>query len=533
MYYRRAPVSAYAALTYAFQRPNLILAMAEKSLREDESKQGGHPWVPHFDESIYKLAKINNLIRLSDEYGIDPKKLENLGVLNPTLAADILVFVDPLLLRKSKNVIFSKDAADAFDTYFEQVIKLVSVIKNEGDKPWKAAFKKLSFPEYGWTKLGYGGDRGAGSGEKTTKALLASAIEVIGIGVQDPDLFTALSVFEEGIGPDRISDMTCHIISGQIVKFNEVLANDLDVATKRYDIRLKNGGNISGTLIPNPYLTEDGPILLVPKDILRDLPLAADWADVSKAIKDNDDHREVLSYHIANLWQQKSKQQKSETKEYYTQDKEHFQEFLRLLRLAADAPYDFGTDPKGELFWRQLAHQLIELEPFEEWAPKKTGPDKLRECADTCIENVRFLFEKRRYASELYAKGKLRGEKAAQKLFFCVAYAFCKAQKIDIIPEAETDYGPVDFKFSTGFDERLLVEIKLSNNDLKKGYEKQLRLYAEAEETAAAIFLVFDLGGHDEKINDLLALKNKRRADGLFAPDIEIIDARLQRSASV
>jgi hypothetical protein len=173
------------------------------------------------------------------------------------------------------------------------------------------------------------------------------------------------------------------------------------------------------------------------------------------------------------------------------------------------------------------------LEPFEKWVPKKAGKDQLRECADACVENVRFLFEKRRYASELYAQGKLRGEKAAQKLFFCVAYAFCKAQKIDIIPEAETDYGPVDFKFSTGFDERLLIEIKLSNNDLKKGYEKQLRLYAEAEETAAAIYLVFDLGGHDEKLNDLLALKNKRLAEGLFAPDIEIIDARLQKSASV
>lgn len=479
------------------------------------------------------MAKINNLIRLSDEYGIDPNHLDKLGVLNPTLAADILVFVDPLLLRKSKHSVFSDDAADAFDSYFEHIIKLVSAIKGKGDKAWKAAFKKLSFPEYGWTKLGYRGDRGAGSGEKTTTALLNSAIEVIEIGIQDPDLFTALSVFEEGIGPDRISDMTCHIISEQIVQFNVELAQRLKVKTKKYNIKLKNGGEISGELIPNPYLTEEGPILLVPKDILRDLPLAADWADVSRAIKDNDEHREVLSYHIANLWQQKSKRQKAETKKYYTQDKERFEEFLRLIRLAADAPYDFGTDPKGELFWRNLAHKLVELQPFENWEPVATGAAKLRECADACIENVRFLVEKRRYSSELYANGKLRGEKAAQKLFFCVAYAFCKAQRIDITPEAETDYGPVDFKFSTGFDERLLVEIKLSNNDLKKGYQKQLRLYAEAEETAAAIFLVFDLGGHDQKLKELLDLQRERRAEGLFAPDIEIIDASLQSSASV
>jgi hypothetical protein len=71
----------------------------------------------------------------------------------------------------------------------------------------------------------------------------------------------------------------------------------------------------------------------------------------------------------------------------------------------------------------------------------------------------------------LYHAGSPRPEKAAQRLFFAIAYAYCKANNLDVTPEADTGNGPVDFKVSLGFTGRVLVEIKLSTNTkLVRGY---------------------------------------------------------------
>ena len=77
--------------------------------------------------------------------------------------------------------------------------------------------------------------------------------------------------------------------------------------------------------------------------------------------------------------------------------------------------------------------------------------------------------------------GKPRKEKASQRLFFAVAYSYCKANNIDLTPEADSGNGPVDFKLSQGFDSKLVVEVKLSTNGrLVHGYEKQLEIYKKA-----------------------------------------------------
>src|SRR6202008_2938636 len=95
----------------------------------------------------------------------------------------------------------------------------------------------------------------------------------------------------------------------------------------------------------------------------------------------------------------------------------------------------------------------------------------------------------------LYHQGSPRPEKAAQRLFFAVAHAYCKANDIDLTPEADTGNGPVDFKMSSGFTGRVLVEIKLSTNPkVVAGYAKQLETYKEAEETTRGFYVMIDVG---------------------------------------
>ncbi len=105
---------------------------------------------------------------------------------------------------------------------------------------------------------------------------------------------------------------------------------------------------------------------------------------------------------------------------------------------------------------------------------------------------------------------KPRPEKSAQRLFFAIAYAYCKANNIDLTPEADTGNGPVDFKLSTGFSGRVLVEIKLSTNT--KGGRwlfEAARRYREAEEAAAGYYVVLDVGQMGRKHERLIAARKR------------------------
>jgi hypothetical protein len=94
------------------------------------------------------------------------------------------------------------------------------------------------------------------------------------------------------------------------------------------------------------------------------------------------------------------------------------------------------------------------------------------------INQFRYLIENRGLSKELWHKGKRRNEKSVQRIFFAVADSYCKANNLDISPEVDVGTGQIDFKFSSGYETRLLVEVKLSDNPkLVAGYEKQLEIY--------------------------------------------------------
>lgn len=126
-----------------------------------------------------------------------------------------------------------------------------------------------------------------------------------------------------------------------------------------------------------------------------------------------------------------------------------------------------------------------------------------------------------------------RPEKAAQRLFFAVAHAYCKANDLDLTPEADTGNGPVDFKVSRGFSGRVLVEIKLSRNSkLTNGYTKQLEAYKVAEETLQAFYVVVDVGQMGEKDKRLIEIKNEASGRGEQISPIIFVDGSRRASAS-
>jgi predicted RNA-binding protein YlxR (DUF448 family) len=119
-------------------------------------------------------------------------------------------------------------------------------------------------------------------------------------------------------------------------------------------------------------------------------------------------------------------------------------------------------------------------------------------------------------------------------LLYAVAHSYCEANNLDITPEAHTGRGPVDFKISSGFTGRVLVEVKLSSNpNIVHGYEKQLEIYKTGERTARAFYVVIDV---DERLSTksrpLFDLQRKAKESGRNTSEIVLIDGLVKPSAS-
>ncbi len=463
------------------------------------------------------------------------ERLAAFGVFDPILNADTKLFVDPLLLEHSKSVPFGKSARKTFTSYFETIIKLIVGSKVKNDAPWKAAERKLQFPEVRYQCLGYGGSstRGSGGGEAQTAMLVQTASEIIGLGITDPDLFVAMALFEEGIGPDRISDMTCKIIMDDLIAYTQSICREVGVGIHQIKFKLVNGDTFSGDLPANPYDPEGGPVILVPQDVLRDLPVASDWESVGDAASKNAALRSSVNEQVAGIWAGKARKDKSTLRDWALSSDAKFRDLLDVLKGMPASSYDFAGDPGGEVFWVRL-QQLLKPEDVQHVAkPTAWNHRTLATVVEQIIENFRHLIEDRRYSEELYHDGKPRAEKAAQRMFFLVAQAFCKANDLDLTPEADTGNGPVDFKISSGFSGRALVEIKLSTNGkLVAGYTRQLEAYATAEQAKLAYYLIVDVGQMGRRYEALLAEKNILAMEGKPVRPIVVVDASRKLSAS-
>ena len=106
--------------------------------------------------------------------------------------------------------------------------------------------------------------------------MLETASQIVSMGIEDPDLFVLMSLFEEGIGPDRISDMTTNVIAKDLMAFTLRVCETLNVPAQSLRI-----GNQYGKLPINPTQKHKSPVILVPADILRELPVVLCRDDIS------------------------------------------------------------------------------------------------------------------------------------------------------------------------------------------------------------------------------------------------------------
>jgi hypothetical protein len=468
-------------------------------------------------------------------YGVTEAQLNKLGVFNPTLNVDTLLFPDPLLLEDSSHREM-KAAKATFEGYFDRVRRLVAGSKSNTDAPAKAAKALLRFPEIQGTCLGYGKDgiAGSGAGNDMAEQLFKTASEIIGLGIDDPDLFLAMGLFEDNFGPDMIGDMFTNVVFDHIAAFNKRIYKALGLRTEQFEIKLNSGKRLNGDFVLNVSFPAGRiPVILLPKDVLRDLPVAVDWRGVQEASETNREFRRGLNRSVAHLWSKKTLESKEKLRAWALSGRDAFGDLLDMVHGHDGKPYDFAGDKLGELVWRSVGQEIVSKYPLNIRPAATASAAELIRITEEILSQFCNLIEKRDLWRELYHNGKPRLEKSAQRIFYAVAVAYCAANGIDITPEADTGRGPVDFKFSTGFDRRVLVEIKLStNSNLVKGFTKQLEVYNEAEAPIAGYYLVIDVGRLKAKKKSLDAAARDHKMSGSGLSTVRYVDGLPKQSAS-
>ena len=80
------------------------------------------------------------------------------------------------------------------------------------------------------------------------------------------------------------------------------------------------------------------PIILVPLDILRELPVVNDWSDVEHATSENEVLRNTVNAQIADFWKTRTLKEKDKVREWALSGKEAFDTLIKMIHAVPPIP---------------------------------------------------------------------------------------------------------------------------------------------------------------------------------------------------
>lgn len=172
-------------------------------------------------------------ILFSKEFGISEKDIVNIGVFDALLDEDSHFFINIKRLQNTSVPEFA-GGYDEINKFFRGIGML---LKNSspGSKLYRDAEEKFRFPEVNGINLGFSnGTHGAGFGKQLRKQIIKDAYEIIQSGSEQPEIFQLTSLFEEHVGPDRLSDMIARLIYPNILAYSKRVYAELGIIPEQY-----------------------------------------------------------------------------------------------------------------------------------------------------------------------------------------------------------------------------------------------------------------------------------------------------------
>ena len=470
----------------------------------------------------------------NQRFNVSALLMRQLGVYNGQVDKDNRMFVDPKLLVKGEDE-FAGAHRDLLD-YFARVISLIRQAKSQTDKDvfWIAAQKKMRFKETSNTGLGGSehGTDGNGIGRTLAKRIVSQAASILPHVEYQPEMLELIGVFTEGLGCDRISDMIVSVLKPRFLAYTTRVTRQLGI---QQTVSVEFDGK---TYICPRFKKGEKPIILVPRRLLKPLPIAADIGEALDMAADLNEETRRIANRMFDEARERGAQtpSKSEILAFMSSRPATYKEVIERYKRIEAVPFDFDRDPKRADF-DPIAAEIVGT-PIRAY----TGTDswsKVEACVNQTIEHLKQSIEDNRLSDVLFDEnGKPRRELIAQRIVFSIAKIFAKLYNVDVTPEGNSGPGAVDFKFSIGNSAKLLIETKLSTHErLKDGYYLQLPAYAKAEgiktrgrtdESKQLVLLILRVTEDDRHIK---ALATEIRKHALHI-NVVVIDVVRKPSAS-
>ena len=453
-------------------------------------------------------------ILFSKLFGIKKSAIHKAGVFDAVVDADSPFFINIKRLQRTDVPEFLHSYAK-INEYFRKIGLLLNSAQIE-DKLYREAIKKFDFHEVNGINLGFSkGNRGAGFGDRLRNQIIKDAYEIIKSGTNEPEIFHLIGLFEENVGPDRLSDMIAHLVYEDIIKYSKRIYSELGITQDKY-VRHSFKDGIPKNPHKNAY------ILLLPTNILHKIPIAKDWEDVDSVIAKNKAIRAELNKIVSKEWaKMASSQQKRYLKNEIFKDPERLKRVLAAYKTLTVGEFNPYSDIEyllsclrndielPEQSKTSLEASLKILGSYKQWVEYHRGSHVL---------------------SEAYTKN---AEKTVQRTIHLAALMYCNENNWDISPETDGGRGPADFKISRGNDKTVL-EVKLtSNKDCVRGLKVQIEEYAKVEQTSNKILVIVDNGSHSGRAETVLKMREQLIEQGKDPAEVLVIDAKPKASASV
>lgn len=465
---------------------------------------------------------IGEKIMFISEY-IKPKEsLSKLGVFDALIDKDSHFFINIIRLKKTTVPEFI-EAYNKLNSFFTDIATLLDAADAPAttDKMYRSARKKFVFHEVNGINLGFSKSHiGAGWGKKLSDKVLFDAYQIVKKGSKQPEIFHLVSLFEENVAGDRLSDMIATIIEPYIKKYTIRIMQELKIdSEKRSDLSYTKDG-----FIANPY--KKWPILFLPEEILHELPIAKDWDDIGRVASENDTIRREISTEIGEEWK---KWASSEQKQYLLRN--IFMQPSVCQRVIDGYKNEnlpqFDLRNNAEYYAEVLLKIVKETQSFQK---TEKQPDSFKASMDIInvyknwIENNRGWAEIQKFPSQTR-------EKSIQRTIHLGAKYYLQTNNLDASFECDAGNGALDMKISRGLD-KTITEIKLSSNaQYLHGYETQIAQYGKAEQTEKMIYVFIDIGNPIRQQN-LLARHKADKRKKIKCPNLVIIDAGARSAAS-
>jgi hypothetical protein len=400
---------------------------------------------------------------------------------DPILTVDTKLFVDPFLIFQDDAPHWG-EAHRRVVAHFDEAFRLLALSGCTPDTVhYKAALRMLKFPEPTETCLGYTavGTDGAGSGKGFANSIAAAMCDAIGRGVKSLEHFEQLDIFQDGIGPDRISDITTTILKDDLVRYTQEVAERHGVPTAKHRLRSARFDHDRHRFVddkvelPTSPVT-GGPIVLVPARFLRELPSinASEWWEAMEGTELRDEvNADVLG-----------RVSKKDIVEIARRHPDEVEAWVKAREKDKVAAYDLQRDPRGLYQWSSATRRWVRVNPLILSPP--TTEAEFFDIIELIIGRFRQYIEQEGGWRLLWDRSNEKPEYAIQLVFMGIAKAYCEANGINVDREVELGRGPVDFKFSNGTQHQALIEVKkLENGKFWNGVRAQLPSYLASNGT--------------------------------------------------